>query len=173
VVVLLLVLTGCTPGAPAAGPTPTTSSPLAFVAEDGVLLQGKVYGAGSTAVVMSNMGDNDPTLWEEFAPALAGEGYLVLTYSFRYPPRTRTFTEAMARGTVPDLLGAVAYVRGLGATGWSWSGRAWRHRDRQGGRYGRRRAVAIPPPQDLSEYGLAVTSSELAAITGPKAVHRQ
>ena len=43
-------------------------------------------------------------------------GYLVLSYSFRYPMRTNRFTEAMARGTVPDLLGAIAYVRGLGAT---------------------------------------------------------
>jgi pimeloyl-ACP methyl ester carboxylesterase len=159
---------------PTTAPTPTLprepGSAVTFPAEDGVALEGRVFGSGTTAVVLSNMGDNDPEPWRTFAPLLADRGYLVLSYSFRYPKRTNSFTEAMARGTVPDLLGAIAYVRGLGATrvvliGASLGGIA------VGKVAGASRAAAVvvlASPQELADYGLVVTPAELAAITAPK-----
>ncbi len=169
---LLLTLVGCAPyAAPATAPTPSqTSNAVTFPADDGVALNGQLFGSGRTAVVLSNMGDNDPTSWEQFAPVLASRGYLVLSYSFRYPLRTSTFSEAMARGTVPDLIGAVDYVRGLGATrvvliGASLGGMAV---GKVAGTVGAAAIAILSSPLDLSEYGLAVTSPELAAITGPK-----
>jgi fermentation-respiration switch protein FrsA (DUF1100 family) len=101
---------------------------------------------------------------------LADRGYLVLSYSFRYPKRTSGFTAAMATDTVPDLLGAVAYVRGLGATdivlvGASLGGIAV---GKVAGATGAAAAAVLSSPQDLSEYGLVVTPAELAGLTAPK-----
>ena len=155
------------PTSPVAG---TTGGAVTFPAEDGLTLQGRVYGSGTTAVVLSNMGDNDPGPWQSFAPALAERGYLVLSYSFRYPVRTNSFTEAMAQGTVPDLLGAIGYVRGLGATrvvliGASLGGIAV---GKVAGASDAAAVVVLASPQELSEFGLVVTPAELAAITAPK-----
>lgn len=171
--VLILGLAGCVAETPTTPPTvvPTNSDrAVSFPAEDGATLEGRLFGSGTTAVVLSNMGDNDPGPWQTFAPLLAERGYLVLSYSFRYPKRTNRFTEAMARDTVPDLLGAIAYVRGLGATrvvliGASLGGIA------VGKVAGAARAAAmvvLASPQELAEYGLVVTPAELAAITAPK-----
>src|SRR6185369_9364637 len=124
----LLALSGCastppppstTPPSPSPTPSPTAAAPgqdVTFPAADGVVLHGRAFGAGTTAVILSNMGDNDPAAWNAFAPWLAAKGYRVLTYSFRYPLRTNAFVPAYAEGTVPDLLGAVAYARSSGAT---------------------------------------------------------
>jgi pimeloyl-ACP methyl ester carboxylesterase len=172
--VLVLTLTGCASDTATSAPTPTvpsiTGSAVTFPAEDGVTLQGRVFGRGTTAVVLSNMGDNDPGPWQTFAPLLAQRGYLVLSYSFRYPMRTNRFTEAMALGTVPDLLGAIAYVRGLGATrvvliGASLGGIAV---GKVAGAAGAAAVVVLSSPQNLPEYGLVVTPTELAAMTAPK-----
>src|SRR5262245_36044920 len=121
----VLALAGCgtavAPGAAAVPTTPTTpSTPIAvrvvtFPAADGAPLEGKLFGTGSTTVVLSNMGYNDPGPWERFAPLLVAKGYAVLTYSFRYPAYTNHFTPTMAVQTVPDLRGAVSFARQQGA----------------------------------------------------------
>src|ERR1044071_7133484 len=104
--VAVLLLGGCA-AAPATTPKPATTAPpeatqaetaspeVGFTAADGVQLKGRIFGSGRTAVILSNMGDNDPGPWEGFAPELAAKGYLVMTYSFRYPLRTNSFTAAM------------------------------------------------------------------------------
>src|SRR5258706_12674405 len=108
---------GGTRAVPSTAPSSTAlsstarSSTVFFSPVDGARLTGRLFGAGATGVVLSNMGDNDPAAWEGFAPALADRGLLVLTYSFRYPLRTDAFTPAMARGTVADLTAAVDYLR--------------------------------------------------------------
>jgi hypothetical protein len=172
---LLLVLAGCASEAgPKAPPEPTSASTagnlVTFSAADGEALEGRVYGTGTTAVVLSNMGDNDPGPWQAFAPLLAERGYLVLSYSFRYPMRTSRFTEAMALATVPDLLGAVAYVRGLGATrviliGASLGGIAV---GKVAGPVRADATVVLSSPTGLPAYGLVITPAELAAMPGPK-----
>jgi len=172
---LVLAVAGCgsvpASAPPSPSPSPSPSSGVTFPAEDGVALTGRVFGAGPTAVVLSNMGDNDPAPWEEFAPALAARGYLVLTYSFRYS--ARSFTDQMARDTVPDLRGAVAYVRSRGATrvvlmGASLGGLTV---GKVAGSVGAAATVVLSSPVDLSTYGpytMAVSDAELAAMTGPK-----
>jgi uncharacterized protein len=180
-VALALILAGCAstatnppPKAPAPSPSPATTTTAAeevsFPATDGVALHGRVYGHGTTAVILSNMGDNDPGPWDRFAPLLAARGYTVMTYSFRYPLRTNNFTAAYAQGTVPDLLGALAYVRAGGATrtvliGASLGGITVGN---VGARAGAAAVVIISAEQDLSAYGLVVSPAELAALTVPK-----
>jgi dienelactone hydrolase len=143
---------------------------VTFNATDGVALHGTVYGHGTTVVILSNMGDNDPVPWQGFAPVLAAKGYQVLTYSFRYPLRTNAFVPAYAQDTVPDLLGAVAYARQNGAVrivliGASLGGITV---GKVGARAGAAAVVIISAEQDLVGYGLAAEPAELAALTVPK-----
>jgi fermentation-respiration switch protein FrsA (DUF1100 family) len=120
--------------------------------------------------VLSNMGDNDPTAWEAFAPELADRGLLVLTYSFRYPRRTAAFTAELARATVADLTAAVALLRGRGATrivlvGASLGGIA---SGKVAGPVGAAAMVVLSAPRELTDYDLVVSPAELAAVTVPK-----
>lgn len=183
-VLLTCVLTACTPVqapvAPAATAvttpitvvTPTAIMPEAvtFATTDGVTLTGTLYGAGATALILSNMGDNDPTAWAGEAPLFAEQGYLVLTYSFRYPLRTNRFTAAMAKQTVDDLSAAVTFVRTRGAETIVLLGASL------GGMATAKVAATIQPaamivmssPAALLEFDLQVTADELSAITAPK-----
>lgn len=136
---------------------------------DGVRLTGRVYGHGPTAVVLSNMGDNDPVAWDAFAPMLAARGYAVLTYSFRYPVRTTTFTAELAAATVTDLRGAVTLMRHRGATrlvliGASLGGMATA---KVAGGAGADAVAILSAPPDLPAYQFAVDPAELAALTMP------
>jgi pimeloyl-ACP methyl ester carboxylesterase len=169
---IVLLLAACGPAA-APSPPPTTTSAVravTFPAADGALLHGTLFGQGSTTVVLSNMGDNDPGPWQAFAPLLVAKGYAVLTYSFRYPPYTNHFTPTMAEQTVPDLQGAVAFARQQGAArivliGASLGGIT------VGVVAAASRATSVvimAAEQDLVGYGLAVTPAELAAMTQPK-----
>jgi uncharacterized protein len=172
-----------TPGAPSEASGPATTGPAAIgpavaagsvdaaviETSDGVRLTGRVYGRGPTAVVLSNMGDNDPGAWETFAPTLAARGYTVLTYSFRYPRRTTTFTAEFAAATVTDLRGAIALMRRRGATrlvliGASLGGLATA---KVAGGAGAAAVVIIAAPSGLPAYGFAVDPAEMAALTMP------
>jgi dienelactone hydrolase len=166
IVALVVTVGGCAPAAP-----PADGPSAGIPAADGVSLRGHVFGSGTTAVVLSNMGDNDPGPWEQFAPQLARRGYTVLTYSFRYPLLTHTFfSPTNAVQTVPDLAGAVTYVRSRGArhvvlVGASLGGittgkvAASTHPDA---------VVIMAAEQDLAGYDLAVSPTELAQLTQPK-----
>jgi pimeloyl-ACP methyl ester carboxylesterase len=170
-IVLLLAGCGAAPVPPAVPPPaapPVTE--VSFSTVDGATLAGKVFGTGATGVVLSNMGDNDPTAWEAFAPELAGRGLLVLTYSFRYPRRTATFTADLARATVADLTAAVTLLRGRGATrivlvGASLGGIAT---GKVAGPAGAAAMVVLSAPRELTDYDLVVSPAELAAVTVPK-----
>ena len=59
------------------------SRAVAFESRDGVTLEGRLFGDGSTGVVLSHMRPADQRSWFAFANRLADEGYLVLTYDFR------------------------------------------------------------------------------------------
>jgi uncharacterized protein len=167
---------GSTPPGPPAG-TPTGSPPpaaagrpVSFPAADGAPLSGRLYGTGAVGVVLSAMGDNDPGAWDRFAPTLAGQGYRVLTYAYRYPARPTTFTPEMARGAVDDLRGAAAYLRAQGAmrlvlVGASLGGMATA---KAAGEIGAAGVVVISAPAAEPGIGLTVEAAELAAMTGPK-----
>jgi hypothetical protein len=96
------------------------SRPVSFSSSDGVALEGRLFGHGSTAVVLSHMRPADQRSWFAFADRLADQGYLVLTYDFRgYCPggeggcsRGEQDISAMWQ----DVLGAEDFVRSQGAT---------------------------------------------------------
>lgn len=178
---LLVVLAACGgSGTPTVAPPPAAATPSAgavarpvnIPTADGATLTGHVYGSGRTAVVLSNMGDNDPAPWDGFAPLLAARGYTVLTYSYRYPPRSSGFSAAMANDTVADLQGAIAFLTQAGASrlvliGASLGGIATA---KVAGAAGAAAIVLIASILDLAGYDFEVTDRELAALTAPKLV---
>ncbi|MEX2405834.1 MAG: alpha/beta hydrolase [Actinomycetota bacterium] len=118
--VLLLVflfLTGCTAEPDA---DLSDSRKVSFPAADGVLLEGRVFGDGSSAVVLSHMRPSDQTSWFRFAGRLADAGYLVLTYDFRgYCPGGEGGCSQGSRDIAAmwqDVVGAIEFVRSRGAT---------------------------------------------------------
>lgn len=160
------------PTTTAAPTSPMAARAVTIPTADGATLSGRVYGSGPTAVVLSNMGDNNPAPWDGFAALLAGRGYTVLTYAYRYPTPSRTFTAAMAGDTVTDLRAAVDFVRGAGATrvalvGASLGGMATA---KLAGSVGATAMVLVANPADLPDYDFHVTDQELAALTMPKLV---
>jgi len=171
---LAVLMVGCANPAPPAteptSPAPTAAAEsVTFAAADGVTVTGRLRGTGTTAVVLSNMGDNDPAAWERFAPTLAARGYSVLTYSYRYPVRAPSFTATMAKGAVDDLRGAVAFVRARRASrvvliGASLGGMATA---KVAGVLTAEAVVVISAPADLPDFDLRVEDADLSAITGP------
>ena len=70
---------------PAAGATEGQS--VSFRTDDGVVLQGHLYGSGENGVVLAHMFPSDERSWQDFAQALAQHGFTALTFNFRgYPP---------------------------------------------------------------------------------------
>ncbi len=104
------------------GPTADLSGSraVAFDSADGVRLEGRLFGEGTSAVVLSHMRPADQRSWFEFATRLADDGYLVLTYDFRgYCPGGQGGCSDGDRdiGAIwQDVLGAVEFVRAEGAT---------------------------------------------------------
>jgi pimeloyl-ACP methyl ester carboxylesterase len=96
------------------------SRPVSFESADGVSLEGRLFGDGSTAVVLSHMLPADQRSWFAFADRLADEGYLVLTYDFRgYCPGGEGGCSQGDRDISAiwqDVLGAEDFVRSRGAT---------------------------------------------------------
>ena len=96
------------------------SRPVTFESRDGVSLAGRLFGDGSTGVVLSHMQPADQRSWFAFANRLADEGYLVLTYDFRgYCPGGEggcSQGELQISAIWQDVLGAMDLVRSQGAT---------------------------------------------------------
>jgi pimeloyl-ACP methyl ester carboxylesterase len=171
-VALVLSIAACGQPQQQEEPPPPGPREVSFSAADGVALKGHVYGTGTTAVVLSNMGDNDVAGWESFAPALAARGFTVLTYSYRYAVGARGFSAADAAASVTDLQAAIAQVRQSGAAkivliGASLGGMAT---SKVAGAAGAAAAVLMASRLDLSDYSFRVTEQELAAMTMPKLV---
>jgi pimeloyl-ACP methyl ester carboxylesterase len=110
-------LVGCSGEGPAADLT--GSRPVSFAAADGVGLEGRLFGDGTSAVVLSHMRPADQTSWYRFANRLADAGFLVLTYDFRgYCPGGDGGCSEGDRdidSMWQDVVGAVAFVRERGA----------------------------------------------------------
>ena len=56
---------------------------VAFQTEDGKNIDGRVFGAGDTGVILAHMFPSDQTSWHPFAKRLAAEGFIALTFDFR------------------------------------------------------------------------------------------
>ena len=96
------------------------SRPVTFESRDGVTLEGRLFGDGSTGVVLSHMQPADQRSWFAFANRLADQGYLVLTYDFRgYCPGGVggcSQGEFQIPAIWQDVLGAMDFIRSQGAT---------------------------------------------------------
>ena len=96
------------------------SHPVTFESRDGVTLEGRLFGDGSTGVVLSHMQPADQRSWFAFANRLADQGYLVLTYDFRgYCPGGEggcSQGELQIPEIWQDVLGAYDFIRSQGAT---------------------------------------------------------
>ena len=98
----------------------SNSRAVMFPSADGVELQGRLFGGGGTAVVLSHMRPADQRSWFDFAQRLADQGYTVLTYDFRgYCPGGQggcSQGDQDIAAIWQDVLGAEAFVRSQGAT---------------------------------------------------------
>jgi pimeloyl-ACP methyl ester carboxylesterase len=148
-IVVALVLGSCAGEAPSAGrsspadsasdptataaptvtssPAPTTgelasgSKKVSFRSSDGILLGGRLFGSGPTAVVLAHMGreGDSQTDWFPVAARLASEGFSVLTFNRRGV--CPGGLAGCSRGddvlfeSWRDILGAIAFVRERGA----------------------------------------------------------
>jgi pimeloyl-ACP methyl ester carboxylesterase len=96
------------------------SVPVLFPAADGVRLAGRVFGSGTTGVVLSHMLDTDQEPWWWMASLLADHGYTVLTYDRRgvCPGGPAGCSEGPddPGGVDLDIRGAIRYLRSRGAT---------------------------------------------------------
>jgi predicted alpha/beta-hydrolase family hydrolase len=96
------------------------SEAVSFTSVDGVELEGRLFGEGTSGVVLSHMRPADQTSWFAFAKRLADSEFLVLTYNFRgYCPGDQGGCSSGERDTAAiwqDVLGAVEFIRGRGAT---------------------------------------------------------
>lgn len=104
-VALALTLAACT----TADSGPSAARSVRFLAEDGLVLQGRVYGSGSPGVVLAHALDSDQSAWRQFAESLAARGYRVLTFDFRGHGTSPGEKEI---GVVDsDLAGALRFMR--------------------------------------------------------------
>ncbi|MGH2636807.1 MAG: alpha/beta hydrolase family protein [Actinomycetota bacterium] len=68
---------------PSASPPPVPSEAVRFRAEDGLEIDGTVFGAGDVAVLLAHQSDQDQSNWFFFAEELARRGYTAMTFTFR------------------------------------------------------------------------------------------
>lgn len=73
---LIILLTACTSGG-------SSAQPFAFPADDGLLLQGRIYGTGTPAIILLHDYENSLNGWSSFAERLSAKGFLVLSYDMR------------------------------------------------------------------------------------------
>jgi pimeloyl-ACP methyl ester carboxylesterase len=98
----------------------SNSRAVSFPSRDGVKLDGRLFGDGDTAVVLSHMRPADQRSWFDFAQRLANQGYLVLTYDIRgYCPGGDGGCSQGDQDIAQiwqDVVGAIDFVRSQGAT---------------------------------------------------------
>ncbi|MQF82812.1 alpha/beta hydrolase [SAR202 cluster bacterium AD-802-E10_MRT_200m] len=56
---------------------------MEITTDDGVVLCGRLFGEGDSAVILSHMNDVDQEGWREFAVTLASHRYTAVTFNFR------------------------------------------------------------------------------------------
>lgn len=135
------------------------SKAVSFESRDGVPLEGRLFGDGSTGVVLSHMRPADQRSWFAFANRLADEGYLVLTYDFRgYCPGGQggcSQGDLQVSAIWQDVLGAMDFIRSQGATTVALVGAS------MGGT-----ASLVAAGQEVSDVAAVITLSAPTSIEG-------
>ena len=112
-----------TPVESAFAPTDPTAAPLddildahsvTFATADGATVSGELYGAGTTAVVFSVMGNCKPG-WREFAQLTAAQGFMALTYQWHGCRESGGGDDDELQKFVEDARAAINFVREQGA----------------------------------------------------------
>ena len=113
------------PPAPSASTLATPEDPLhgssavAFTTDDGVAIEGRVFGAGKVGVVLAHgQFENGQGSWFSFAQTLSAKGYLVLTLNLRgYCPGGLNGCSGGSRNPPETWRDVVAGARYLEASG--------------------------------------------------------
>ena len=88
---------------------------VSFPTPDSGVVVADVYGAGNRGVVLAHGGRFNKASWEPQARAIAAAGFRVVAIDFRGRSESRA-GRAGPDGVHHDVLGAVRYLRGNGAT---------------------------------------------------------
>jgi alpha/beta superfamily hydrolase len=169
---IAILLTACgSPVASVPAPTPQAAPEpriVTFAAEDGVVLNGTLYGRGRTAVVLSHMSDGSQAEWAGFARVLAERGYMAFPFDFRGRGDSGGSFDPPAAPV--DLRAAVAFARSEGAASVVLVGASM-------GAMASAKVAAVEKPTAVvmiagttSWSGLEVSDAELGAIAPPKLV---
>lgn len=160
---------------------PGASRHVDFQSEDGLELNATAYGRGRTAVIISQMRNEQRSNWSATAESLARAGYLVFTYDYRgwgvqVQPggggRRNTANGVFDSKSLPqDLRGLLTYIRQetfaeqvvlMGAAiGATVSAKVAAQEPVAG-------LILLSPP--LTTYELALTDAELQALAMPKLI---
>jgi pimeloyl-ACP methyl ester carboxylesterase len=102
----------------APGTSSTTAAPMgpqdvSFPTADGLTLEGRLYPAGPTWVILAHMLPADMTSWFEFAAAAQQAGYTALAYNNRGYGGSDAGSESLDVGA--DALAAFSFARANGA----------------------------------------------------------
>ncbi|HZD80457.1 MAG TPA: alpha/beta hydrolase [Actinomycetota bacterium] len=118
-VAVITVAAACGDGGGSPASPPSGSRAVTFRSADGVRLAGRLFGTGSTGVVLSHMLPADQSSWWRFAARLADQGYLALTYDFRgYCPGGAAGCSEGSKDVSAiwqDVVGAIGFLSGHGA----------------------------------------------------------
>ena len=117
---IIMSLTGCalpagsgeTATPPPATATPEIQSESVSFPAGAITLSGRLYGAGTRGVILSNEGDNVSIHWTPIAEHIASAGYLTLTYDY-HPP---TSADTSSSEALLDVRGAVAFMHSRNVT---------------------------------------------------------
>jgi alpha/beta superfamily hydrolase len=173
--VLALALLSACGGSAALAPTATpqataTETPqpgtFYFTSEDGVTLNGKILGTGTTAVIFSAMDADPKEEWNGVAPLFVARGYMTLAYDYRGLGQSQGhyIHDQIDR----DLRAAIKAAQAKGATKIVLMGSSI------GGLVTAKVAATAQPTATvvlsapLSYGGIGVSADELRAIPGAK-----
>jgi len=117
----------------------TTQETVSFATDDGGIVYADVYGGGRHGVVLAHGGRFTKESWAEQAQDLAEAGFRVIAIDFRGRGRSRGGPQSDDEDAYFDVLAAVRYLRGNGATEVSVIGASF------GGRAAAQAAVAASP----------------------------
>jgi alpha-beta hydrolase superfamily lysophospholipase len=90
---------------------------VSFPTQDGGLIYADMYGSGHRAIVLAHGGRFKKEIWSKHASELASAGFVSLAIDFRGEGKSRGGTQGQApdEGCRFDVLGAIHYLRRIGA----------------------------------------------------------